>query len=105
MVGSVCGFGDTTDGTVIYCIQMIEQSVGGYFIDDITEVENQQDGQFYEGMFGSMSVGCFVAIQEANSRFNFGLEMFVSLEGEFSLTRHLGICSCPHILSQNCPEQ
>jgi hypothetical protein len=38
-------------------------------------------------------------------RFNFGLEKFnVSLEGEFSLIRHLGICCCPHILSQNRPE-
>ena len=75
MVGSVWGFGDKTDGTVIDCIQFVEQSVGGYFIDAIPEVEDRQDGQFYEGMFGSMSEGCFVAIQEANSIFNFGLEM------------------------------
>ena len=97
------------DGTVIDCIQFAEQSVGGYFVNDIAEVEDRYDGQFYEGMFGSMSEGCFVAKQVANSRFNFGLEMFdVGLEGEFtvySLARHLGICSCPHILSQNRPEQ
>ena len=62
MVGSVWGFGDKTDGTVIDCIQFVEQSFGGYFIDDITEVEDRQDGQFYEGMFGSMSEVCFVAI-------------------------------------------
>ena len=85
MVGSIWGFGDKTDGTVIDCIQFAEQRVGGYFVNDITEVKDQQDGQFYEGMFGSMSEGCFVAKQEADSRFNFGLEMFnVSLEGEFT---------------------
>ena len=54
MVGSVWGFGDKEDGTVIDCIQFVEQSIGGYFIDDITEVEDRQDGQFNEGMFGSM---------------------------------------------------
>ena len=85
MVGSWC-FGDKTDGTVIDCIQFVEQSVGGYLIDDLTEVEEWQDGQFYKGMFGSMSEGCFVAKQEANSRFNFGLEMFdMGLEGEFTV--------------------
>ena len=57
VAGSIWGFGDKTDGTVIDCIQIGEQSVGGYFIDDIAEVEDRQDGQFYEGMFGSMSVG------------------------------------------------
>ena len=58
----------------------------GYFVNDIAEVEDQQEGQFYEGMFGSMSEGCFVAKQEADSRFNFGLEMFnLSLEGEFTV--------------------
>jgi hypothetical protein len=37
-------------------------------------------------MFGSMSEACFVAKKEANSRFNFGLEMFdVWLEGEFTV--------------------
>ena len=50
VVGSIWGFGDKTDGTVIDCIQFVEQSVGGYFVNDIAEV----DGQFYEGMFGSM---------------------------------------------------
>ena len=56
-------------------------------------------------MFGSMSEGCFVAKQEADSRFNFGLEMLnVSLEGVYSLARYLGIYSCPDILSQNRPE-
>ena len=83
MGGSVWGFGDKTDATMIYCIQFVEESVGGYFIEDITEVEDRQDGQFYEGMFGSMSEGCIVAIQEADYRFNFGLEMLnVSLDGE-----------------------
>ena len=52
---------DKTDGTVIDCIQFLEQSVGGYFIDDIAEVEDRQDDQFYEGMFGSMSEGCIIA--------------------------------------------
>ena len=57
-------------------------SVGGYFVNDVAEVE---DGQFYEGMFGSMSGG-FVAKCEADSRFNFQLEMLtVSLEGEFTV--------------------
>jgi hypothetical protein len=37
-------------------------------------------------MFGSMSEGCFVVKKEANSRFNFGLEMFdMGLEGEFTV--------------------
>jgi hypothetical protein len=41
---------------------------------------------FFEGMFGSMSEGCFVAKLEAGYRFNFGLEMInVSLEGEFTV--------------------
>ena len=36
----IWGFGDKTDGTVIDCIQFAEQkSVGGYFVNDITEVE------------------------------------------------------------------
>ena len=75
-----------TDGTVIDCIQFAEQSAGSYFISDIAEVKDRQDSQFYEGMFGSMSEGCFVAKQEADSRFNFGLEMLdVSLEGEFTV--------------------
>ena len=69
------GFGDKTDGIVIDCIQFAEQSVGGYFVNDIAEVEDRQDSQFYEGMFGSMSEGGFVAKQEADSTFNFGLEM------------------------------
>ena len=86
MEGSVWCFGDKKDGTVIDCIQFVEQSVGGYFVNDIAEVEDQQDSQFYQGMFGSMSEGCFVAKQEANSRFNFGLEMFdVGLEGQFTV--------------------
>ena len=36
MVGSMWGFGDKTDGTVIDCIQF----VGGYFVNDIAEVED-----------------------------------------------------------------
>ena len=67
--GSVWGFGDKTNGTVIDCIQFIDQGIGGYFVNDIAEVEDRQDGQFYKGMFGSMSEGCFVAKQETNSRF------------------------------------
>ena len=86
MVGSIWGFGDKTDCTVIDCIQFVEQGIGGYFVNDIAKVEDWQDGQFYKGMFGSMSEGCFVAKQEANSRFNFGLEMFdMGLEGEFTV--------------------
>ena len=61
MVGNIWGFGGKTDGTVIDCIQFVEQSVGGYFVNDIAEVKDRQDGQFYEGMFVSMSEGCFVA--------------------------------------------
>ena len=50
------------------------------------EVKDRQDSQFYEGMFGSMSEGGFVAKQESDSRFNFGLEMRnVRLEGEFTV--------------------
>ena len=67
VVGSIWGFGDKMDGTVIDCIQFVEQSVGGYFIDDIAEVKDRQDGQFYEGMFGGMSEGGFVC--EIGSRF------------------------------------
>ena len=33
MVGSIWGFGDKTDGTVIDCIQFAQWSVGGYFIN------------------------------------------------------------------------
>ena len=86
VVGSIWGFGDETDGTVIDCIQFAEQSVEGYFVNDIAEVEDQQDSQFYQGKFGGVSEGCLVAKQETDSRINFGLEMFnVSLEGEFTI--------------------
>ena len=86
VVGSIWGFGDKMDGTVIACIQFSEQSIGGYFVNDIAEVKDRQGSQFYEGMFGSMSEGGFVAKQEADSIFNFGLEMLnVSLEGEFTV--------------------
>ena len=86
VVGSIWGFGDKTDGTVIDCIQFVEQSVGSYFVNDVAKIEDQQDVQFYEGMFGSMSEGGFVAKQEADSRFTFGLEMLnMSLEGEFTV--------------------
>ena len=71
VVGSIWGFGDKTDGTVIDCIQFAEQSVEAYFVNDIAEVKDWQDGQFYEGMFGSMSEGGFIVKQEADSRFNF----------------------------------
>ena len=64
------GFGDKTDGTVIDYIQFGEQSVGGYFVNDIAEVKDRQDSQFYEDVFSSMSEGVFVAKQEADSRFN-----------------------------------
>ena len=40
VVDSISGFGDKTDGTVIDCIKFVEYSVGGYFIDDITKVED-----------------------------------------------------------------
>ena len=67
------GLGDEKDGTVIDSIQFAEQTVGGYFVNDITEVKDRQDSQFYNGMFGSMSEGYFVVKQEADSRFNLGL--------------------------------
>ena len=41
VVGSMRGFGDKMDGTVIDCIQFVEQSVGGYFVNDIAEVEDR----------------------------------------------------------------
>ena len=86
VVGRIWDLGDKTDGTVIDHIQFAEQSVGGYFVNDIAEVKDRQDGQFYKGMFDSMSEGCFVSIQEADSRFNFGLEMLnASLEGGFTV--------------------
>ena len=83
VVGSIWGLGDETDGTEI---QFAEQSVGSYFVNDTAKVKDRQDSQFYEGMLVSMSEGCFVAKQGADSRFNFGLEMLnVSLEGEFTV--------------------
>ena len=39
-VGSIWGFGDKTDGTVIDYTQFAEKSVGGYFVNDIAEVED-----------------------------------------------------------------
>ena len=86
------------DGTVIDCIQFAEQSVGGYFVNDIAEVENRQNSQFYEDMFGSMREGGFVAKWESDSRFNFGLEMLnVSLEGEFTVQLDLEVFVDVHI--------
>ena len=80
MVGSIWGFGDKTDGTVIDYIQFAELNVGGYFVDEHSE------SQFCEDMFGGMSEGGFVVKSEADSRFHFGLEMLnVSLEGEFTV--------------------
>ena len=70
VVGSIWGFGYKMDGTVIDYIQFADQSVGGNFVNDIAQVKDRQDSQFYEGMFGSMSEGGFVAKQEADSRFN-----------------------------------
>ena len=75
------GFGDKTDWTVIDYIQFSKQNVGGYFVNDIAKVTDRQDSQFYEGMFGSMNEGCFVAKQEADSRFHFD----VNLEEEFTV--------------------
>jgi hypothetical protein len=40
VVGSIWGFGDKTDGTVIDCIQFAEYSVGGYFVNNIAEVKD-----------------------------------------------------------------
>ena len=40
VVGSIWGFGDKTDGTVIDCIQLDEYGSGGYFVNDIAEVED-----------------------------------------------------------------
>jgi hypothetical protein len=37
MGGSIWGFGDKTDGTVIDYIQF----VGGYFVNDIAEIEDR----------------------------------------------------------------
>ena len=93
------------DGTVIDYIQFAEQSVGSYFVNYI--VEDRQDSQCYEGMFGGMSEGGFVAKQEADSRYNFGLEMLnVSLEGDFTVQPDTQVfVGCPHILSQNPPDQ
>ena len=41
------------DGTVIDCIQFAEQNVGGYFVNDIAEVEDRQDSEINGGMFGN----------------------------------------------------
>ena len=39
-MGSIWGFGDETDGTVIANWMQSESSVGGYFVTDITEVKD-----------------------------------------------------------------
>ena len=50
------------------------------------EVKDRQDSQFYQDKFDGVSEGGFVAKQKADSRFDFGLEMFeMSLEGEFTV--------------------
>jgi hypothetical protein len=41
VVGSIWGFGNKMDGTVIYCIQFVEYGVGGYFVNDIAKVEDR----------------------------------------------------------------
>ena len=41
VVGSIWGVGDKMGGTVIDCIQFVEESVGGKFVDDIGEVEDR----------------------------------------------------------------
>jgi hypothetical protein len=41
VVGSIWGFRDKTDNTVIYCIQFAVESVGGYFVNDIAKVKDQ----------------------------------------------------------------
>jgi hypothetical protein len=38
---SIWGFGDQSDGTVIDYIQVAEESDGGYFVNDIAEVEDR----------------------------------------------------------------
>ena len=40
VVGSIWGFGDKMDGTVKDCIQFVELSVRGYFVNDIAKVED-----------------------------------------------------------------
>ena len=83
VVGSVWGFGDKM---AIDAIQFAEQSVGGYFVNDITKVKDRQDSQFYEGMFGTMSEGGFLTKQEVDSRCNFVQEMLnVSVDVEFTV--------------------
>ena len=54
--GALC---DKMDSTLIDCIQLAEQSVGGYFVNVIAEVKDRQDSKFCEGMFGNTSEGCF----------------------------------------------
>ena len=41
VAGSIWGFGDKTDGTVIDCIQFAEKSVGGYSVNYIAEVKDR----------------------------------------------------------------
>ena len=41
VVGSIWGFDDKTDGTVIDYIQFAEYSVGGYFVNDIAEIKDR----------------------------------------------------------------
>ena len=62
-MGSIWGFGDKTDSTVIANWMQSEQSVGGYFVNYVAKVKDRQDSQFYEGMLGSMSEGGFVVKQ------------------------------------------
>ena len=49
-------------------LQFAEQSVGGYFVNDIAEVKDWQDSQFYEGKFGSMSEGKKEGNKEGNKK-------------------------------------
>jgi hypothetical protein len=60
---------------VIDCIQFAEFSIGGNFVNDIAEVKDRRNSQFYEGMFGSMSEGGFVA----------KIELILDLTLEFTL--------------------
>ena len=87
VVGSIWGFGDKTDGTVIDCIQFAEQSIGGYFVNGIAKVKDRQDSPFYEGMFGGMSEGCF-CLRNRKPILDLMLDwrcLNVSLEGEFTV--------------------
>ena len=71
-MGEVRGAGNETNGGVVNGVQFTEDSFGGNPVDEVAVVQNGQDSHFYQGVFGLIREGCFVAIQKADSCSHFG---------------------------------